>query len=474
VTRKRLKGPFEIEGKAFELLKHAANYYGLKPNTVICRMRDGWTLEEALGVTRRSLSKYTGVSVTLGDDVFPSFDAAARHHGVDKRLAFSRVKAGYTLEQALGLAPFEYTSKPKSIHLCDEEYPSIAAACRAVGISKDVINARMNRYGWSLQQAFELEPRPGHEKGVVGLVYKITDTLSGKSYVGITMGTLDERWRQHCEVAAKGRHKPGTLHEAIAIMGGSAFKIEEIRAARSLSELQDSEIQEIRAAGSLHPGGYNRNRGGSGTRTTGIRLVLDGMTFDSYAMACRHFGLQWQIVKGRIRAGWTLHEAFELKRRTRRGGPKSVFISGLRYSSHAAAAKAFNLCVPLFSSRLRQGWTPEQAVELLPRPQKSSIVFEGRTFSSKGALAAAYGIHPACFYSRLHKGWSERQALDLDVAPTQGLTHEGKHYASRSQLARLHGVKPTTVHARLKSGWSLDEAIKTPVGRPVHLRQKYR
>ena len=39
------------------------------------------------------------------------------------------------------------------------------------------------------------------------IVYKITNVLNGKIYIGITTRTLEERWQQHCYDALKKQAK---------------------------------------------------------------------------------------------------------------------------------------------------------------------------------------------------------------------------------------------------------------------------
>ena len=38
----------------------------------------------------------------------------------------------------------------------------------------------------------------------MGLIYKITNQINGKIYIGQTIGTLSKRWREHCFEASNG------------------------------------------------------------------------------------------------------------------------------------------------------------------------------------------------------------------------------------------------------------------------------
>lgn len=57
----------------------------------------------------------------------------------------------------------------------------------------------------------------------MALVYKITNTVNGKIYIGFTRYTLEGRWKQHVKLAHKQQYP---LQRAIAKHGVKKFKIE--------------------------------------------------------------------------------------------------------------------------------------------------------------------------------------------------------------------------------------------------------
>ena len=95
----------------------------------------------------------------------------------------------------------------------------------------------------------------------MGTIYKITNTLDNKIYVGQTTRNITERWREH-----KSRSAPsdGTyLHNAIAKYGEDNFVIEEIDTC-SDDELNNREIEWIAILDTMYPNGYNLTKGGEG------------------------------------------------------------------------------------------------------------------------------------------------------------------------------------------------------------------
>jgi group I intron endonuclease len=92
------------------------------------------------------------------------------------------------------------------------------------------------------------------------IIYKITNKINGKVYIGQTTRALHERWVGHCHHKHKKRSAVG---EAIKVYGKENFTIEEIAQASTREELDQLEIKYIAQLNSLAPNGYNLKTGGS-------------------------------------------------------------------------------------------------------------------------------------------------------------------------------------------------------------------
>lgn len=93
-----------------------------------------------------------------------------------------------------------------------------------------------------------------------GLIYKITNTVNGKVYVGQTTRTMEWRWRQHQQPNRKSRMPIGA---AIQKYGPENFTIEQLEGCSSQAELDEAETRWIALLGSLAPAGYNIREGGA-------------------------------------------------------------------------------------------------------------------------------------------------------------------------------------------------------------------
>lgn len=75
------------------------------------------------------------------------------------------------------------------------------------------------------------------------LVYKITNTVNDRVYIGITSCSLQKRWREHKCAANKKSNKP--LYRAMRAYGIDKFSIEQIYVASSEEDMRSAEIRYI-------------------------------------------------------------------------------------------------------------------------------------------------------------------------------------------------------------------------------------
>lgn len=92
-----------------------------------------------------------------------------------------------------------------------------------------------------------------------GIIYRITNKVNGKRYIGQTTMPLYKRWHAH----KKANGRCISIAAAIKKYGVDAFEIIEIDRAFSREELDEKEVAHIAAANTLDPQfGYNLRPGG--------------------------------------------------------------------------------------------------------------------------------------------------------------------------------------------------------------------
>lgn len=97
---------------------------------------------------------------------------------------------------------------------------------------------------------------------VLMIIYKITNRVNGKIYIGQTVQRLIDRWSDHARPCL-GRHKNrSAIAAAIQKYGKENFTIEQIDQASTREELNIKEQTYIKAFDCLCPNGYNMEPGG--------------------------------------------------------------------------------------------------------------------------------------------------------------------------------------------------------------------
>jgi group I intron endonuclease len=94
------------------------------------------------------------------------------------------------------------------------------------------------------------------------IVYKATNLINGKSYIGITRQGLLERVKQHLKESAGGRGH--VLHKAIRKYGVVNFTFEPVAFCGNGEEMKSMEMYCIARFGTKLPRGYNMTDGGEG------------------------------------------------------------------------------------------------------------------------------------------------------------------------------------------------------------------
>lgn len=103
-------------------------------------------------------------------------------------------------------------------------------------------------------------------------IYKITNQINGKIYIGKTLKTIPERWKEHCSDYRKERCEKRPLYDAMNKYGIENFTIEEVEECSS-DILNDREVYWIEQYGSFKYG-YNATKGGDGKHYIDYDLVV--------------------------------------------------------------------------------------------------------------------------------------------------------------------------------------------------------
>lgn len=102
-------------------------------------------------------------------------------------------------------------------------------------------------------------------------IYKITNKINGKVYIGKTLNSIQKRWREHLNDSKRRRYEKRPLYSAINKYGEENFEIEQIEEC-SYDILNERECYWIEYYGSFK-NGYNATIGGDGKRYLDYELI---------------------------------------------------------------------------------------------------------------------------------------------------------------------------------------------------------
>ena len=103
-------------------------------------------------------------------------------------------------------------------------------------------------------------------------IYKITNDINGKSYIGKTMLSIQERWREHCKDYVRKHCSKRPLYDAMNKYGLEHFSIEQVEEC-SDTILNERECFWIEYFGTFKHG-YNATIGGDGKPYIDYDLVI--------------------------------------------------------------------------------------------------------------------------------------------------------------------------------------------------------
>lgn len=428
-------------GKSYSSIAELAQAFNLHPSSVGRRLRDGWTPEQAVGIQARKRLGHPN-RVSFQGVHYRDLVQLANAYGVDPRNLRFRLSAGYSLKDAIegNLRP-RVSGVAKAVTFNGKHFDSYKALGKAYGQKASNVLRRLER-GWTLEQALVLEPSPPRFRNFEGharqtkwkearhssegksepipdqggfKLYLITDKTNDKEYVGITIGNLDQRLKQHFSAARRGRKAP--LPNAIRTHGEQNFVIKLLRDdASTFDELQSQEIEEIAGRGTLK-NGYNVAIGGSIGTSKPVEVA--GKKFASRSQAAEYYGIDQFIFTQRIRKlGWTPEEAAGLVKRDWRGKAKEVVVGGKSFESIRSAAEHYAMDFKKVYDRYSEkGWTLEQALGV-ESPSETvrfsglEVTVFGITYPSLQKAADALGISKEGFRKRLASGASPEQAFE--------------------------------------------------------------
>jgi len=310
-----------IHGVEYSSYHDAATAYGVSPTTFSSRLKRGFSPEDAVAPTRRKKAPMQDLKIFLSDlgsfningVDYKDVDELCEAYNVDRTLFLQRLRRGKTPEEALD----QPRQMKTPITVRGITYPSNSEAAKAHGISVNVFVSRLH-HGWTAEEALELVPREKQRSG--------NDiTIDGKTFA--SHKTAADYYNLEYRTFTGRLNRGWTPEEAAGLKPHNTSKIAE------------------------------------------GDLIVEGKIFDSIAHMAKHYGILKQTLHLRIKNGWSLEEACGVVKREGRSGHK-ITIEGKTFRTYQEAVNHYGIKYDVFLYRIKEGWTPEEAVGLKPSPTR--------------------------------------------------------------------------------------------------------
>ena len=167
------------------------------------------------------------------------------------------------------------------------------------------------------------------------------------------------------------------------------------------------------------------------------------------------YNLPPYIVKSRLRSGYTMEEA--LTKKYAGYNQPHYDHNGTKFSTLKEMCKYYGISEANYLVRLRNGWSMKNALTIPVRGQ-ACVDHEGTRFSSMAKMADYWGIPYETFYRRYKvQGKSLEEALTLDYE--QVIDHLGNKFRTKIEMCRYHDISYSTFITRKSKGWSLKDCL---------------
>tara|TARA_B100000795_G_scaffold47379_1_gene31166 strand:+ start:803 stop:2347 length:1545 start_codon:yes stop_codon:yes gene_type:complete len=248
----------------------------------------------------------------------------------------------------------------------------------------------------------------------VGILYRWTNIDNGMIYIGITTETLKERIRGHLRKVKVGRYNSNSLQSSIANEGIEAFHIEELERFEDLGDLAKAEKKSILEHDCVFPKGYNLDSGGKGVGLRKIPIEFRGIFYKNMVALANNYDMPEKRLESRLRLGWTLDEAVDIPKGFQKD--KGYFKVTDGQNIHELAEK-HGITIEKVYARLGYGWTFEEALGIIKREpvggKAKAVKVNGISFRSHRKAAEYFGVTESAWRKRLKLGWSIEEAAEL-------------------------------------------------------------
>lgn len=442
IGKSKVNDVFDHLGNAYSTIKDMCDFYGVKLSTYRSRLKNGYTLEEALTgkkkapssktttkskptvptttarpapVKRKKKSKYA-VEDHLGNSYSSTLEMC-QAYGIRVDTYKYRIKKGMSLEEALTKTPSMVTTNIQCKDHLGNAYNSQVEMARAYGLTKEQFIAR-KRSGWDVER----------------ILTTPIGTSKGKKFM--YQGVEYESRKDFCA-------KNNLNYDVFIHKTNSGLSVEE--AILAMSRVR-KHIEPIDHKGTIYD-------------------TLQGM--------CFAYGITVPAFKYRYSRGWSIKDILTTPQKSPTTRPQNITDhQGRTYSSITEMCSAYGVKVATYNYRIANGWSIEDAlttplnggIKKKPEPKFRCYDHKGNGYKTKKEMCATYGISTYVFKRRLADGLTLEAALETPTSERKFAfrDHNGVEYTSLKDMCAYWHISVHTYQKRISGGFSIEKALTTP------------
>ena len=157
-----MKKELEFQGEKYPSLRALALKLNLNYRNVARRLQNGWSLEQALEhAPAPKLKAHNARILETMKGNFKSIRAASEAYGIQEQTLAKRLRDGWSVSEAVGdvQRQIRHPRRGNTVVCEGKSYDSVVAFADAFQMNRQRTRKRLNS-GWTPEQAVELEPAP--------------------------------------------------------------------------------------------------------------------------------------------------------------------------------------------------------------------------------------------------------------------------------------------------------------------------
>lgn len=419
-----------------------------------------------------------------------------RVRALQKKTALDSVSLQHAAElDAAAWQIFYGGGRHKSFIYSGDEYPehtgkhfhSISAFLHTIGSYKDraLVWSRL-KAGWNLDDALTIPVAFAGQRS--GSIYCITRRKTGAIYVGLTVTTVEQRWAIHVRRALAGATTK--IGRAIREDGSENFSIETLETGIDDPDLlRKREAFWVNQLDALGKAGLNSAKPGGMGSPRGKQVQYEGETFRSIEEASDvlgvRLGIERHVVRTRLQEGLRLPKANEVRRHSKHPDAGSKLFRcwlgilkrhagnvttewASSYDQFKADVSPTQTGLKLVRKCTKEPWGPENfewvdSKAKVERTHGKPVSVHGVVYPSLQSIANAYKIGISTLKNRItRQGMTLEEAVVTPIGSTsykqdlEPIVVDGKTFRSARQailyIAETRGITEGQAKYRFGTG----------------------